>query len=85
MLALNSTKCDYYIVDESLNPYIYETAEYKKYFGNCGQPKNDRYPVKRFVISYNNKKRLTQDHFEFLRTDNGYKLIGVQLNSAKLQ
>lgn len=85
LLALNSPKCDYHIFNEGLNPFIYESAGYKKYFDNCGQSKDARYPVKSIVINYNGKKGLTQDHFDFLRTDNGYKLISIQLSSVKLQ
>jgi hypothetical protein len=86
LLALNSPKYDYQVFNEGLNPFIYESVEYKKYFDNCGQSKDARYPVKSIVISYNNgKKGLKQDHFDFLRTDDGYKLISLQLNSAKLQ
>lgn len=85
LLTLNSPKCDYHVFNEGLNPFIYESAAYKKYFDNCGQSEDARYPVKNIVISYTGKKGLTQDHFEFLRTPNGYKLISLQLSSAKLQ
>lgn len=85
LLALNSPKCDYQVFNDGLNPFIFETAAYKKYFDNCGQSKEARYPVKSIVINYYGKKGLMQDHFEFLRTDSGYKLISLQLSSAKPQ
>jgi hypothetical protein len=68
-----------------LNPFIYESAAYKKYFDNCGQSEDARYLVKNIVISYTGKKGFTQDHFDFLRTNNGYKLTSLQLSPAKLQ
>ena len=86
LLALNSPKCDYHVINDALNPFIYESVEYKKYFDNCGQPQDARYPVKSIVITYNNgKKEFAQDHFDFLRTDGGYKLISLLLNSVKLR
>lgn len=85
LLDLNSKDCDYNIFDEGLNPYIYETDEYKDFFNNCGESKDWIYPIKNIVISYKDKKELLQDHFEFLRTDNGYKLISVTIRKGELK
>lgn len=68
-----------YCSDLSLNPYIYGSEEYKDYFNSCGEAKDGLYPVKDIVISYNDKKGLVQDHFEFLRTNSGYKLISITI------
>lgn len=87
LLALNSKECEYHIFDESLNLFIYgyESDEFKNYFNNCGQSKDWIYPVKNIVISYKDNKNLVQDHFEFLRTDNGYKLISISIKKGKLR
>lgn len=87
LLALNSKECDYHIFDEGLNPFIYdfESDEFKNYFNNCGQSKDWIYPVKNIVISYKDNKNLIQDHFEFLRTGNGYKLISISIKKGKLR
>lgn len=85
LLELNSKDCDYNIFDEGLNPYIYESDEYKDFFNNCGESKDWIYPIKNIVISYKDKKDLLQDHFEFLRTDNGYKLISVTIRKGDLK
>ena len=81
LLELKSANCDYHIFTESLNKFIFEADEYDQYFDNCRQAKDWINPVKNIVISPQNKKDLGQDHFEFLRTENGYKLISV--SSAK--
>jgi hypothetical protein len=77
--------CDYEVFDEGLNPYIYESLEYRKYFNNCGESKDWIYPVKEIVISYKQDSGLLQDDFEFLRTDEGYKLIGVTVKEGKIR
>jgi hypothetical protein len=85
LLQLNSKDCDYNIFDENLNMLIYESDDYKDYFNNCGEPKGWIYPVKNIVISYRNNNDLVQDHFEFLRTENGYKLISITIRNEELK
>jgi hypothetical protein len=82
-LELTATNCDYNIFDIGLNPYIYDTEEYARYFNNCGEPKKWIYPVKNIVINRSKKKKLTkQDHLEFLRTEDGYKFISITLQNV---
>ena len=85
LLELKSTNCDYFISAESLNKFIYEAEEYEQYFDNCRQAKDWINPLKNIVISPQNKKDFGQDHFEFLRTENGYKLISVSSRKEKLK
>ncbi len=85
LLELNSKDSNYNIFSEGLNPYIYECDEYKKYFNNCGESKDWLYPIKTIVINYKDKKVLQQDHFEFLRTNEGYKLISVSIRKGVLK
>ena len=83
-MELTSSKCDYNVFDDGLNPYIYDTVEYANYFNNCGEPKEWIYPVKDIVINHFKKKNLeNQDHLEFLRTDDGYKLISITMQNIK--
>ena len=82
LLELNSKNYDYNIFDEGLNPYIYESEEYAAYFNNCGESKDWRYPIKNIVINYKVKKDLLQNHFEFLRTAEGYKLISITIRNV---
>ena len=85
LLELNSKACDYSIFDEGLNPYIYGSDEYKEYFNNCGESKDWLYPIKNIVISYKDNKDLLQNHFEFLRTDSGYKFISITIRKGALK
>jgi hypothetical protein len=82
---LTSTDCDYFVSTDGLNKFIFETNEFETYFNNCNEPKDWRYPVKNIVISPKNKSDSGQDHFEFLRTENGYKLISVSLRDKTLK
>ena len=84
LLELKLPDCNYDIASESLNKFIYEANEYDQYFDNCHQPKDWISPVKNIVISPKNKTDEGQDHFEFLRTQNGYKLISVSSGKEEL-
>ena len=74
---LKNPKTDYFVSNDGLNPFIFETDEYEVYFNNCNEPKEWIYPIKNIVINSKNKADFKQDHFEFLRTEDGYKLISV--------
>lgn len=85
LLELKSANCDYHIFSESLNKFIFETDEYDQYFDNCRQAKDWINPVKNIVISPQDKNESGQDHFEFLRTGNGYKLISASSRKEDLK
>ncbi|MEG2100778.1 MAG: hypothetical protein RRY99_04635 [Flavobacterium sp.] len=82
---LNTAKTDYFISADGLNPYIFESAEYEMYFNNCNESKDWIYPIMDIVINSKNKTDFGQDHFEFLRTEKGYKLISVSTKKDKLK
>ncbi|RZJ51894.1 MAG: hypothetical protein EOO44_13555 [Flavobacterium sp.] len=82
---LKSPTCDYFVSGDNLNQFIYEGKEYERYFDNCHQSKSWIYPVKDVVISHKSKKDFYQDHFEFLRTENGYRLINVYFKKEELK
>lgn len=85
LLELKTASCDYNIFDEGLNPFIYESELYKEYYNNCGESKDWLYPVKCIVITHSGKTDLTQDQFDFLRTDDGYKLLSVTIRKGELK
>jgi hypothetical protein len=66
---------------EHLNKFIYTSKEFVSYYDNCGDALTSRYPVINIVVDGKNKGGYVQDHFEFLRTDDGYKLVGVSIRS----
>lgn len=85
LAELNSLGCDYSVFTEGLNPYIYNSKEFEKYFDNCGASKDWIYPVKNIVISHKIDKDILQDQFQFLRTSNGYKLIEASIKIGKIK
>ena len=85
LLKLESAQCEYNVFSEGLNPYIFSSTNYEKYFNNCGESKDWIYPVKNLVITHKNSKNISQDQFDFLRTDNGYKLVSVSISEGEIK
>ncbi|WP_345329331.1 WG repeat-containing protein [Mucilaginibacter defluvii] len=83
LLNLNNPACKYQVFTDSLNPFIfdYNSKAFEKYFDDCGAALYRKYPLKKIVITYHINGDIQQDHFDFLRTDEGYKLIAVSLRS----
>ena len=71
--------CEHFISITGLNPYTYKGVEFEKYFNNCGESKEWIYPLMEIRVSRKDKKHFTQNQYDFLRTDNGYKLISVTI------
>lgn len=70
-------KTNYAVFNQGLNQFMFEGAAFEKYYNNCGESKDWIYPVMSIVISYGNTDDVRQSHYEFLRTDNGYRLLCV--------
>ena len=85
MSEILNPECDFLIISDGLNPYMYDNKEFEKYYNNCNEAKNWIYPVMILIISHKNKEDFSQDHYEFLRTDDGYKLISVSVRSKKIK
>lgn len=85
LLEILQPKTDYSISSDGLNQFMYEGAEFEKYYNNCGESKDWIYPTMSIVISHKDKKDFTQNHYEFLRTDNGYKLISLTIRNEKMK
>lgn len=83
--ALKRNNADYFISISGLNPFIYEGTEFEIYYNNCGQPKEWQYPVMAVVINHKIQNDSYQDHFEFLRTQQGYKLINLTIRDDILK
>lgn len=78
LLRIKNPDSNYLISTSGLNPYIFDNKEFKKYYDNCGDSLENKYPVMSIIISIGNKSDLKQEHFNFLRTDNGYRLISLR-------
>ncbi len=74
---LKNPKTDYFVSSDGLNQFIFESSEYDLYFNNCNESREWLYPVKSIIINPKNKTDFKQDQIQFLRTENGYKLISV--------
>ena len=84
-----------WIRQDHLNEFIYEKDMYKKYLNACGDHNSDRFPLYDIVITYYKKREKPNEYslseffrdydtdyqelFEFLRTEQGYRLLSVSL------
>jgi len=85
LLEILQPKTDYFISSDGLNPFMFEGPEFEKYFNNCGESKDWIYPTMSIIISHGDKMDFTQNHYEFLRTNNGYKLICLTIRNEKMK
>lgn len=85
LLEILNPKTDFFISSDGLNQFMYEGPEFEKYYNNCGEAKEWIYPTMSIIISHNDNKDFTQNHYEFLRTDNGYKLICLTIRNEKMK
>ncbi len=83
-LTLDSNT-DYFVSIDRLNSFMYKGPDYDNYFNTCGEPNQEKYPVMDLIINHKNESDLVQDHFEFLKTDNGYRLISVTIRNGKMR
>jgi len=79
LLEILNPDCEYFVSSDGLNSYMYEGVEFEKYFNNCEEGKEWIYPLMKIIVSHTSSKNFTQNHYDFLRTDNGYKLISVTI------
>jgi len=85
LLEILQPQTDYFISAGSLNPYLFEGAEFEKYYNNCGESKDWIYPTMSIIISHNKKTNFSQNHYEFLRTEDGYQLISLTIRNEKIK
>jgi hypothetical protein len=83
---LNKDSADYFISIEEfiITPQGLE-GEFDKYLDNCGNLKTSQYPFMDVVINFNIGADTYQDHFEFLKTENGFKLLLVAIRNGILK
>lgn len=82
---IQKTEQEYFVSIDGLNPGIFGSEEFKIYFNNCGQPLTGRYPVMNVVITHKDDEDFYQDHFDFLKTDDGYKLISLTIRNSVIE
>jgi len=85
LAELKAPNCSYSIFSEGLNQFMFDSEDYTEYYNNCGESKDWIFPVKNIVITHKEKNDFSQDHFEFLRTNEGYRLISVTIRKGELK
>lgn len=79
MNAIKKRQVEIALISEDLNPFIYDQADFKSFYTDCGDANSGKYPVFDVVTSHYKKDKQIgyQEHFSFLRTGSGYQLIGI--------
>ncbi|MCG9793305.1 hypothetical protein [Flavobacterium algicola] len=85
LLKIKKPKTDYFIYAGGLNNFLFNGEAFKKYYNDCGESIDNKYPTMTIVLSQGKSKGFSQNHFEFLRTDAGYKLINVTVSNGTLK
>lgn len=76
--AIQSRAIETVIFPSRLNPFIQTSKEFRPYYTDCDEPNEARYPVFEVITTIQVKGgNPKQEHYEFLRTEVGYKLFGV--------
>jgi hypothetical protein len=85
LVETNREKKGYPFFIEGLNPLIFNDELYGKYIDNCDKARVSKYPLMNVSIYNKVRNNLIQDHFYFLRTDQGYKLITISITDGILK
>lgn len=85
MTAVKQHNLETVIFSEGLNLFIYNSKKYETFYTDCGEPNTARFPLFDVVTSHYNKQNqfAYQEHFSFLRTASGYRLINVSLKNSR--
>ncbi len=81
LYSIKSKNSDYF-VSHSTNLLVYQSDEgvFAKYFNNCREVNEMKYPFMSIIINNKIDGDIKQDHIDFLRTEGGYKLISVSIS-----
>jgi hypothetical protein len=83
MIAIRHRKSETAIMTEPLNSLIYKYKKFNSFYTDCGEPNTAKFPLFDVMTTiYNSHGKFRyQEHFSFLRTAGGYKLIEVAWKS----
>jgi hypothetical protein len=81
MSSIKQKKVELFIVREELNAMIFESKAFQPYYTDCGEPNSAQFPAFEVITENFDTRQQTsyQEHFSFLRTAKGYKLIAIAL------
>ena len=85
MSEILNPECKFFISSDSFFSFMHDDNESEKYYNNCNEFKDWIYPAMKIVISHGEKKDYSQNHYTFLRTDDGYKLISVSIRNDEIK
>jgi hypothetical protein len=86
LLELKNGYADYfYTIDDFLIITEETIDEFDKYLDNCGQLKITQYPIINVLINHKAADDISQDSFTFFKTENGFKLIDVEIQDPHLK
>lgn len=85
LLSMKKDEAEFFVTIDGLDPYLFKGKSYEKYYNNCGEALREKYPVMDLFINTNTESDPLQDHFGFVRTDNGYRLIYVAIRKGELK
>jgi len=61
------------------------TSTFEKYLDNCGLLKFTQFPAFLVLINHKVEDDISQDSFEFFKTEDGFKLINVEIQDSHLK
>lgn len=76
---------NYTISQGELNTFIFEDVYFDEYFDNCRDAKEWIYPTMNVYVISKEGKGLIESGYEFLRTNQGYKLISIRFKNTDLK
>ncbi len=85
LAALHSAGSEHFVTINGLNKFIYTDKEFERYFDDCSNAMTDKYPVLELIVEHNLEDGYKQNHYSFLKTDSGYKLISFTIRTKNAQ
>jgi|SRR6476661_456379 len=85
MAEIRAGKYQAQLFDDNLSPFLFfGRSMFARYVDGCGRHKSSQYPVFSVTVTHPAGPRDSyQEHFDFLRTDDGYQLISVSLEAGR--
>jgi hypothetical protein len=81
LASLLKKDTDYYICEEDyFFPPENSKKEWKQYYNYCSQWNIEKYPIMLIVLNYK-ARGTSQDHYYFLKTNQGFQLIEVDITN----
>lgn len=86
LLEIKNGYTDYFYTIEDILIVTDDTREeFDKYLDNCSQLKFSQYPAFLLLINHSIEGDISQDSFTFFKTENGFKLIDIEVQGSILK